>query len=50
MSASHYLGGYLQPNSTSIIVSQLPVGGGAAADIPIDTAGTIIFSITYMTE
>ncbi|CAB4152638.1 hypothetical protein UFOVP1377_24 [uncultured Caudovirales phage] len=36
--------------STSIIIEQLPVGGGADTSVPIDTNCDLLFSITYFTS
>lgn len=38
---------YIAANSTVISLKQTPVGGGAAASIPLDTSANIILSATY---
>jgi hypothetical protein len=40
--------GYVNTNSTQIILVQMPSGGGAIANVNMDTAGDYIFSCTYM--
>jgi hypothetical protein len=37
-------------NVTDISFAQMPVGGGASAPVPMDTAAAIIFAITYIAE
>jgi hypothetical protein len=38
------------PNENKSIVSQYPVGGGAPSNVPMDTAGSVHFAITYQTS
>lgn len=38
---------FLNTNSTTMYLYEYPTGGGTTVAIPIDTAGEIIFSITY---
>ena len=40
--------GYVNTNSTQILLVQMPSGGGAMANVNMDTAGDYIFSCTYM--
>ena len=47
LTAGHVLTGYVEAVSSYVILSQTPVGGGVASDVPIDTAGTIVFSASY---
>ena len=37
-------------NTASIYVQQYPVGGGAISDVPIDTAFTIMYTYTYLSN
>lgn len=48
MTAGNIMTGYAAPNSTTLLLKQTPTGGGASADIPIDTSGSIIASLTYI--
>jgi hypothetical protein len=47
LSASNVLTGFTSPGSTYIDAYQYPVGGGASAAVPIDTAGDVIFTASY---
>jgi hypothetical protein len=49
MTASNYPQSYVNPNSTQVIITQAPVGGGAATTVPVDTAGVIIIAGVYET-
>lgn len=40
---------YAEPGTNHISLAQYPTGGGPSTGIPIDTAGGVIFSITYST-
>lgn len=40
--------GYVNTNSTQIILVQMPSGGGAMTNVNMDAAGDYIFSCTYM--
>jgi hypothetical protein len=48
LTASNVLLAYVASNSTIMPLRQYPVGGGAEATVPIDTAGEVNFSATYM--
>lgn len=48
LSASNVATAIIVNNSTQIAIQQYPVGGGAAAQVPIDPASFIICSGTYM--
>jgi hypothetical protein len=45
--ASNTISAYLLENSTTIILNSVPVGGGATAALPIDTAARIVVSGFY---
>jgi hypothetical protein len=47
LTAGHVLTGYVEAVDSYVTLSQTPVGGGVASDVPIDTAGTIVFSASY---
>ena len=47
LTASNVFAAYVNSNATTINVNQLPVGGGAAAAIAMDTAAQIIISGHY---
>jgi hypothetical protein len=47
LTANNYLQAYIGPNSLDIAMIQTPVGGGAAAAIPLDTAFELMVSATY---
>jgi len=47
LTAGCVLTGYVEASSSYVTLSQTPVGGGVASDVPIDTAGTIVFSASY---
>jgi hypothetical protein len=47
LTALNYLQAYIGSNSLDIGMIQTPVGGGAAAGIPIDTAFELMVSATY---
>jgi hypothetical protein len=47
LTAGYVLTGYVEASSSYVTLSQTPVGGGVASDVPIDTAGTIVFSASY---
>ena len=40
---------YMEENQQRIYVDQVPTGGGAGTSVPMDTDGTILFSISYQT-
>lgn len=48
LTANNIMTAYVEPSSTEIRVSQYPVGGGSADQVPYDAAGTLTFSGTYM--
>lgn len=48
MTAGNIMTGYAGPNSTTMLLKQTPTGGGASTDIPIDTSGSIIVTLTYI--
>jgi hypothetical protein len=48
LTANNLLLGYVASNSTIIPLRQYPVGGGAEATVPLDTAGEVNFSVSYM--
>lgn len=48
LTASNLLLGFVAANTTTIPLRQYAVGGGAEASVPIDTAGEVNFSATYM--
>jgi hypothetical protein len=48
MTAGNIMTGYAGPNSTTMFLKQTPTGGGASTDIPIDTSGSIIVTLTYI--
>ena len=45
--AGNYATAWTNINSTNVILQQTPTGGGVGAEVPMDTAGTIIYSGTY---
>jgi hypothetical protein len=47
LTASNYMTAYGNVNSTSVVFSQTPVGGGAATDVPYDGTGAIQISGCY---
>jgi hypothetical protein len=47
LTASNLLTAYVEVNSTSVTLTQYPVGGGASAAVPIDTAASLIVSGHY---
>ena len=47
LTAGNILIAYAGSSTTGLNVYQTPTGGGAVSDVPIDTAGVIIFTITY---
>ena len=47
LSANNVATGYVLNSSTEIDMTQYPIGGGAAAVIPMDTAGGVMLSVTY---
>lgn len=47
MTASNYMCAYVLANNTQISIDQTPVGGGAASNVPLDTAATINVSGQY---
>lgn len=48
LTANNVMTAYVQASSNEIRVSQYPVGGGSADQVPYDAAGTLNFSGTYM--
>jgi hypothetical protein len=47
LTAGNILNAYVDINSTSIQLDQRPTGGGAADNIPMDTAGSILLAGNY---
>lgn len=47
LTANKVAQGYVVPDSNLVTLIQVPTGGGAIAAIPIDPAGTVIFSGWY---
>ncbi len=50
LTANNVLTAYTLANSTECVVDQYPVGGGASTTVPIDTAGGIVFTVSYLTS
>jgi len=50
LTALNVLTAYTLANSTECVVDQYPVGGGASTTVPIDTAGGIVFTVSYLTS
>lgn len=46
--ANYLQAGYFELNTDYILLNQFPVGGGTSATVTIDTAGTILFSGSYV--
>ena len=47
LTANNYATAWTNINSTNVILYQTPTGGGAGGEVPMDTAGSIIYSGTY---
>ena len=47
LTASNVLTGMINPGSSFVELQQYPVGGGASTPVTIDTAGSIIYTVTY---
>jgi len=49
LTAGNTVQAFVNVNGTQILLYQVPTGGGASVQIPIDTAGTIYVSMQYQT-
>jgi hypothetical protein len=47
LSASNYITGYASLNTTYIVVTQSPAGGGAYSNVSYDAAGHFMISCSY---
>ncbi len=47
VTAGNYVTAYMMPNSSLIVLAQVPTGGGSNVGIPLDTAATVILSGHY---
>ena len=47
LTAGYVAIGYMEENQQRIYVDQVPTGGGAGIAVPMDTDGTLLFSISY---
>ena len=45
--AGYYLTAYAAASSTAVILQQNLVGGGASGAVPVDTVGSVTYSLTY---
>jgi hypothetical protein len=48
LTANHILTGYTETNNTVISANSYPAGGGAYTAVPIDAAGELVITCTYM--
>lgn len=49
LSANNYMVTYVSDNSTRVTLAQLPTGGGAPSQVPMDTSGEMFVAGLYLT-
>ena len=47
LTAGNILTAFASSSATGLNAYQTPTGGGTVSDVPIDTAGVIIYTVTY---
>jgi hypothetical protein len=48
LTAGNILAGYVVPNATEVLFKQFPTGGGGSSNVPVDAAGSVMLTVSYI--